>query len=79
MKAIYRHSYHCGSLAMVMPDFRWDLTLPDGHHVRGQATDLDAAKAVLEAEYTAFALRCWMRGRLQAKGRMDCPTSDRQR
>ncbi|MGC1274346.1 MAG: hypothetical protein WBC44_11620 [Planctomycetaceae bacterium] len=73
MKYVFRHAYHCGSLALVRADYRWSLCLPDGSYIRGQAASLDAAKASLDAEYNRFALACWMRGRTQPHGLMLCP------
>ncbi|MDZ4685758.1 MAG: hypothetical protein SH850_11885 [Planctomycetaceae bacterium] len=75
MKNLHSQFFGDGCFGCVMPDFRWDLTLPSGRHVRGVAVDLDSAKAALEAEHDKFVLAAWKRGRL-AHGNFVCPLGD---
>jgi hypothetical protein len=60
------HTFVEGSRAEVFPDGRWDLTLPNGRHVRGQAENVEAATDAVNASRLAYVLSRWEEGRLQA-------------
>jgi hypothetical protein len=57
-----------GSTFAIQPDFSWDVTLPSGKHVRGQADSAEAAIKAVNAAHDQFVLVQWKLGRPGAKG-----------
>lgn len=61
--------YVDGSCAEIDANGRWDLTLPNGVHVRGIATDALQAREYVEVAHNNWALERWNKGTL-AKGQL---------
>jgi hypothetical protein len=57
-----------GSTFAIQPDFSWDVTLPSGKHVRGQAESAEAAREAANAAHDEFVLAQWKQGMPDAKG-----------
>ncbi len=62
-------NYVDGTTADIDAGGRWDLTLPNGGHVRGIATDATLAREAVECAHNAWAREKWNRGSL-AKGQL---------
>lgn len=58
-----------GSCAEIDANGHWDLTLPNGKHVRGIATDSVQAREYVERTHNDWALERWNKGSL-AKGQL---------
>lgn len=59
-----RLNYNDGTSAELSPDGDWDVTLPSGKHVRGNAPSTEAAKAAVKNVHDAFILERWNHGRV---------------
>lgn len=53
-----------GSCAAIDANGSWDLTLPNGEHVRGIATDALQAREYVERHHNEWALERWSKGTL---------------
>lgn len=67
MPPISATTFKDGMHAEFHADGRWDLTLPSGRHLRGQADSPAAAEAAVAEARRVWILEAWERGRMQGK------------
>ena len=65
-----------GCLIRTAKNGKWDLTLPDGRHVAGQAESETAAKIAATEEHKSYVYRQWFQGSLKSGQRFTVPLTE---
>ncbi len=68
-----RPNFVDGCSAEIHANGHWDLVLPIGDHVRGEAVDADDALAAVTSAHDQYVLQQWAKGALAAKNQFHVP------